>query len=49
MLLIIGDLQDSARLQLFADRNLAADFVKEVFEEGHLVLCLLRFRCLDWH
>ena len=24
-------------------------FVEEVFEEDHVVLRLLRFRCLDWH
>jgi len=34
-------------LQLFTGRNLAAHFVEEVFEEDHLVLCLLSFRCLD--
>jgi hypothetical protein len=36
-------------LQILDDWNLASQFVGEVFEEGHLVLRLLRFRCLDWH
>jgi hypothetical protein len=42
-------LQDLARLQLLDDWNLASQFVGEVFEEDHVVLRLLRFRCLDWY
>jgi hypothetical protein len=36
-------------LQLLADRNLASQFVEEVFEKDHLVLRLLSFCCLDGH
>jgi hypothetical protein len=32
------------RLHLLAYRNLASHFIKEVFEEDHLVLRLLSFR-----
>jgi hypothetical protein len=48
-LVFIEDLQGLARLQLLADRDLASQFVEEVFEEDHLVLRLLCFRSLDWH
>ena len=34
---------------LFADWDLAPQFFGEVFEEDHLALRLLSFRCLDWH
>jgi hypothetical protein len=34
---------------LLAYWDLAPQFLREAFEEDHLVVRLLRFRCLDWH
>jgi hypothetical protein len=48
-LVLLKICRGSMRLHLLAYRNLAPQFVGEVFEEDHLILRLLSFRCLDWH
>lgn len=37
------------RVTLVPDRHFPPQFVGESFEEDYVVLCLLTFRCLDWH
>ena len=44
-----SSIRGSSILQLLVDGNLASQFVGEVFEEDHLVLRLLSFRCVDGH
>ena len=43
-----GEFRHERRLTLFPDRHFPTQLVEEVFEEGHVVLRLLRFRYLDW-
>ena len=47
--LLTREFRHERRETLFRDRHFALQFIGEVFEEDHVVLWLLPFRCLDWH